>query len=75
MEATGLGIWEMAPEMENLRCNDQCLALLGLSPGCTLDYDTFLHALHPDDRARVHEAWSATREGSARSCGTSSPTL
>ncbi|MFS8065091.1 MAG: ATP-binding protein [Byssovorax sp.] len=55
-EATGLGIWEMDPEMKKLSCNEECLALLGLPPGSSLDYEGFLHALHPDDRARVHEA-------------------
>ena len=56
METTGLGIWEMSSDKTSLLCNEQCLELLGLPPGSSLDYEGFLRALHPDDRAKVHEA-------------------
>jgi PAS domain S-box-containing protein len=56
METTGLGIWEMSSDKETLLCNEQCLELLGLPPGSSIDYEGFQRALHPDDRAKVHEA-------------------
>lgn len=56
LESAHLGTWEFRPATGALTWSDATRAMFGLSPGAPVDYDTFLHALHPDDRARSDEA-------------------
>lgn len=55
VEATGLGTWDYDFESKLMRCNEQLRTVLGLPPGATLDYETFLAALHPEHRGRVQD--------------------
>jgi PAS domain S-box-containing protein len=54
LDATGLGIWDFDLVTGELRWDERCKALFGLSPDAKVDYETFLSRVHPDDRARVH---------------------
>lgn len=56
MEATSMGAWDYSPATGHLEWSDRCKALFGLPPSATVSYDTFLAAIHPEDRDRVHEA-------------------
>ena len=53
VEATGLGTWDYDLASCEMRCNERMKAVLGLPPGATLDYPTFLAVLHPEHRDRV----------------------
>jgi PAS domain S-box-containing protein len=56
VEATGLGTWDYDPTTGHLSWDERCKALFGLPPDAEVkDYDTFLSALHPDDRERAHQ--------------------
>jgi PAS domain S-box-containing protein len=54
--ASCLGVWFWDLEMGCLTWSEQCKALFGLPPDTEMSYDTFLAALHPDDRDRAHAA-------------------
>ncbi|QKZ12851.1 PAS domain-containing protein [Spirosoma sp. KUDC1026] len=51
MEATKLGTWDYNPVTEELRWDDRCRALFGLSPGRPVSWSTFEEGVHPDDRS------------------------
>lgn len=56
MEATGLGTWDYDPATGHLLWDERCKALFGLPPDAEVkNYDTFLSALHPEDRERAHQ--------------------
>ena len=54
VEAADAGTFDFYPQTGELRWSDRCKELFGLSPGVTVDYDTFLRGLHTDDRERIH---------------------
>jgi PAS domain S-box-containing protein len=54
-ESTGLGTWDYYPETGELRWDDRCKAMFGISPDAEVDYETFLAALHPDNREWTEE--------------------
>jgi signal transduction histidine kinase/DNA-binding response OmpR family regulator len=56
LEAAGLGTWDYNPAADMLRWDARCKALAGLPPDADVTYDTFLHSIHPDDRARIDAA-------------------
>jgi PAS domain S-box-containing protein len=58
VEATKLGTWEYDPATKAVHWDERSKALFGLSPEESGDvtYDTFLAALHPEDRERVDRA-------------------
>ncbi|WP_052519226.1 PAS domain-containing sensor histidine kinase [Archangium violaceum] len=56
IEATGLGTWDLDPLTGALLWDERCKALFGLPPDASLDYDTFLSLVHPEDREHVHQA-------------------
>lgn len=59
-EAAAIGTWDFNPETNELRWDDRCRALFGVSPGKAVSYeDTFLAGLHPEDRERAHRAVQA----------------
>ncbi|WP_437725041.1 ATP-binding protein [Sorangium sp. So ce861] len=55
-EAGGVGVWDYDTVTGALRWDDRCRQVSGLSPEQDVDYELFVSAIHPDDRARVQEA-------------------
>lgn len=51
-----LGTWHWDLGNGELVWSPQCLALFGLPPDTSITYETFLAALHPEDRAGVDRA-------------------
>jgi PAS domain S-box-containing protein len=64
-EIAHLGSWELDLKNNQLTWSDEAYRIFGLKPqefGAT--YEAFLNAVHPDDRAAVHAAYSGSlREG------------
>ena len=58
-EAGQVGIWDFDPRSGELRWDDRCRALFGLSPDAAVDYQLFLDGLHPEDRAATQQAVEA----------------
>jgi PAS domain S-box-containing protein len=55
IDASGVATWDFYPRTGLLIWDARCRELHGLSPDAPVDYDTFVAALHPDDRDRVNE--------------------
>ncbi|WP_437590429.1 ATP-binding protein [Sorangium sp. So ce1000] len=55
-QAGGVGVWDYDTVTGKLRWDDRCREVCGLEPASDVDYELFLSAIHPDDRARVQEA-------------------
>jgi len=54
-----LGNWELDVDRNELRCSDEIYRIFGLNPQQQdLNFDVFLNAVHPDDKARVETAIS-----------------
>jgi hypothetical protein len=51
--STGLGTWDFDPASGSVISSDLCKRHFGLPPEREIDYNTFLRALHPEDRERV----------------------
>jgi PAS domain S-box-containing protein len=51
--STGLGTWDFDPASRSVISSDLCKRHFGLPPEREIDYNTFLRALHPEDRERV----------------------
>jgi len=51
LEATKLGAWDYNPITKELRWDDRCRAVFGISPGTPVNWNTFEEGVHPDDRA------------------------
>ena len=58
-----VGSWRLNILRNQLLWSDENWRLFGLPKGTLLTYETFLGAIHPDDRAYVHEKWSAAQRG------------
>jgi signal transduction histidine kinase/DNA-binding response OmpR family regulator len=56
VEATELGTWDFDPKARHFGCSERCRALFNLPASEGVAYDTFLAALHPEDRPRVARA-------------------
>src|SRR5215216_3077594 len=56
VESTGLGTWDFNPLTGELKWDDRCKAMFGLSPDAESNYQTFLAGLHPEDRERTDRA-------------------
>jgi PAS domain S-box-containing protein len=54
-QATAIGTWDYFPVSGSLLWDSRCKELFGLPPEATVDYETFLSSLHPDDRKRTDE--------------------
>lgn len=55
--AARLGTFDYDVVLDSLTWDDECRALFGLSPGVPVSYEgSFLHGLHPDDRAAANAA-------------------
>jgi signal transduction histidine kinase/DNA-binding response OmpR family regulator len=57
------GSWRLDVRRNELLWSDENWRIFGVPPGTPLTYDTFLGAVHPDDRAYVHQKWSAALRG------------
>lgn len=56
-EAAEIGTWDYDPASNQLRWDDRCKKLFGLSPEATVTYEgSFIAGIHPDDRERADEA-------------------
>jgi PAS domain S-box-containing protein len=51
LEATKLGAWDYNPTTNELRWDDRCRAVFGISAGTPVNWNTFEEGVHPDDRA------------------------
>lgn len=66
-DAADLGIWEYRPATGELRFSDRCKTLFGLSADGSIDLETFLARVHPDDRAHVRQTVQGICAGAAGS--------
>jgi PAS domain S-box-containing protein len=57
LEATGAGTWDYDPRSGARHWSPRTKELLGLSPETAPSAETFLEATHPQDRARLDEAY------------------
>ena len=61
-EAADIGTWDFNPISGELRWDDRCKELFGLSPTATITYERFLEGLHPEDRDATDEAVQSALE-------------
>lgn len=59
------GSWRLNVQTNELIWSDENWRIFGLPRDIPLTYETFLSTVHPDDRASVHEKWSAALRGEA----------
>jgi two-component system sensor histidine kinase/response regulator len=57
------GSWRLNVQRNELLWSDENWRIFGVARGTPLTYETFLGTVHPDDRAYVHEKWSAGLRG------------
>jgi PAS domain S-box-containing protein len=63
-QAAMIGTWDFYPASGDLRWDERCKALFGLSPDANVSYDdAFLKGLHPGDRERVDQEVKRTLAG------------
>ncbi|GMU48941.1 MAG: hypothetical protein AMXMBFR31_11670 [Candidatus Desulfobacillus denitrificans] len=58
-----VGSWHVDVPSGRLNWSEETYRIFGIPPGTPLDYELFLGRVHPDDRARVGEAWSRALHG------------
>lgn len=56
-EAAGLGTWDYDLVTGEIRWDNRAKQLFGLPADVTLTYETWVEALHPDDRGPIEELW------------------
>lgn len=59
----GVGSWRLDVRRDELVWSDESYRIFGVSPGTPMSYEGFLACVHPDDRAWVHDAWTAALAG------------
>ena len=52
------GSWRLNVQSNELLWSDECARIFGAPAGTSGTYESFLAAVHPDDRARVHQRWT-----------------
>jgi len=57
------GSWRFNVQYNRLSWSDETYRMFGIAPGTPLTYETFLDAVHPDDRQYVDENWTAAIRG------------
>jgi PAS domain S-box-containing protein len=57
------GSWRIDVAGQRLLWSDETYRIFGIPPGTPLTYETFLAAVHPDDRGAVDTAWQAALDG------------
>ncbi|GHO80577.1 hypothetical protein KSD_83480 [Ktedonobacter sp. SOSP1-85] len=55
MAASGVGAWDWDLVTNQIMWTNQCKALWGMSTETPITYESFLQAVHPDDRKRVDQ--------------------
>lgn len=58
-----LGSWRLNIQRNELRWSDESHRIFGVPMGTPLSYETFLSAVHPDDREFVDRMWLAALQG------------
>jgi PAS domain S-box-containing protein len=58
-----MGSWRLDVQTNVLFWSEEAWRIFGLPKGTPLTYETFLGTVHTDDRAYVHEKWSAGLRG------------
>ncbi|MBD2461925.1 PAS domain S-box protein [Oscillatoria sp. FACHB-1407] len=56
VEGAALGTWEYDLASSEIVWSEQAKRMFGLPLEAEVDYEVFMHTLHPDDRDRTHEA-------------------
>ena len=56
VEAADAGTFDFYPLTGELRWSERCKQLYGLSPTASVNYETFISGIHPDDRAATETA-------------------
>ncbi len=56
VDAAGVGTFDFYPARGELRWSERCNELFGVPPDSKVDYNTYLSAIHPDDRHIISEA-------------------
>ncbi|MBV9248542.1 MAG: PAS domain S-box protein [Acetobacteraceae bacterium] len=62
IECADLGVWNWDITTGELLWSERCKAMFGLPPDAHITFRKFMHAVHPDDRARVQAAVEAALE-------------
>ena len=57
------GSWRMNVQKNELTWSDENHRIFGIPPGTPLTYETFLGAVHPEDREHVDREWLAALKG------------
>jgi PAS domain S-box-containing protein len=57
------GSWRLDVRLNELRWSDEAYRIFGIPAGTALSYETFLAAVHPEDRAEVDRRWQAALRG------------
>ena len=63
VQASSLGTWDWDLVSGRLEWSPRCREIFGIPPGTPINYDRFLQAVHPDDRARIDSAVKSTLAG------------
>ena len=58
-----IGSWRLDTRRNVLTWSDENHRIFGVPKGTPMTYEAFLATVHPDDRAYVHEKWSAGLRG------------
>jgi PAS domain S-box-containing protein len=58
-----IGSWRLEIERNRLEWSDETYRIFGIPEGTAMTYDTFLSAVHLDDREYVDKKWKAALEG------------
>jgi sigma-B regulation protein RsbU (phosphoserine phosphatase) len=62
-EVAHLGSWHLDVPHDRLTWSDEVFRIFDVKNGTQLTYQAFLEFIHPDDRKRVDDAWSAAMRG------------
>jgi|GEM_PF-618500 len=57
------GSWRLDVRENKLLWSDEAYRIFGIPKGTPLTYETFISAVHPDDRAYVQHKWTAALKG------------
>lgn len=67
LQVSRLGVWELDPKTYNVRWDDRCRELFGMTKDNSLSYEKALQYIHPEDVDRIRQAVSlAIEPGSDR---------
>ncbi|MDB6148310.1 MAG: sensor hybrid histidine kinase, partial [Spartobacteria bacterium] len=55
VEAAGVGTFDFYPPTGELRWSNRCNEIFGLPEDATVDYETYVRGVHPDDRHVIQE--------------------